>query len=133
MSNLQQETVKVILDALHSTNLTIESFVIMAISTENPLSRSFLNGGVETLLDNLLETDLICVTVSKWVAFQAMKIYKKEMTDLTSKKSGFQFLTAKLTQKQLQNFDVESLSNFDLEVAGPLIEPLLNKISHVLC
>ena len=105
----------------------------MAISTENPLSRSFLNGGVETLLDNLLETDLICVTVSKWVAFQAMKIYKKEMTDLTSKKSGFQFLTAKLTQKQLQNFDVESLSNFDLEVAGPLIEPLLNKISHVLC
>jgi hypothetical protein len=133
MSNLQQETVKVILDALHSTDLTIESFVIMAISTENPLSRSFLNGGVETLLDNLLETDLICVTVSKWVAFQAMKIYKKEMTDLTSKKSGFQFLTAKLTQKQLQNFDVESLSNFDLEVAGPLIEPLLNKISHVLC
>ena len=42
MSNLQQATVKLILDALHSTNLTIESFVIMAISTEecdmNPLS-----------------------------------------------------------------------------------------------
>src|ERR1700678_267479 len=127
MSNLQQETVKVILDALHSTNLTIESFMIMAISTENPLSRSFLNGGVETLLDNLLETDLICVTVSKWVAFQAIKIYRKEMTDLTSKESGFQFLTAKLTQKQLKNFDVEDL------MKRPLIEPLLNKISHILC
>ena len=37
MSNLQQATVKLILDALHSSNLTIESFVIMAIS----LSRSF--------------------------------------------------------------------------------------------
>src|ERR1700678_369002 len=76
MSNLKQETVKVILDASHSTNLTIESFVIMAISTENPLSRSFLNGGVETLLitcSKVSETDLICVTVSKWVAFQAMK------------------------------------------------------------
>ena len=31
------------------------------------------------------------------------------MMDFTSKESGFQFLTAKLTQKQLQNFDVEDL------------------------
>ena len=52
MSNLQQATVKLILDALHSTvstNLTIESFVIMAISTKecdmNPLSKSLLDGG----------------------------------------------------------------------------------------
>ena len=80
MSNLQQATVKLILDALRSTDLTIESFVIMAISTENPLTRSFLNG-IETLLDSLLQNDLISITVSNWVTFQAMKIYKKEMTD----------------------------------------------------
>ena len=53
MSNLQQATVKLILDALRSTDLTTESFVIMVISTENPLARSFLNGGIETLLDSL--------------------------------------------------------------------------------
>ena len=55
MSNLQQATVKLILDALRSTDLTTESFVpvTMAISTENPLARSFLNGGIETLLDSL--------------------------------------------------------------------------------
>ena len=81
MSNLQQATVKLILDALRSTDLTIESFVIMAISTENLLAQSFLNGGIETLLDSLLQNDLISITVSKWVTFQAMKIYKKEMTD----------------------------------------------------
>ena len=81
MSNLQQATVKLILDALRSTDLTIESFVIMAISIENLLTRSFLNGGIETLLDSLLQNDLISITVSKWVTFQAMKIYKKEMTD----------------------------------------------------
>ena len=98
MSNLQQETVKLILEALHSTNLTIESFVITAISLESPLSTSFLNGGVETLLDNLLQNGSISVTGLNrdWVTFQAMKIYKKEMTDLTSKENGFHFLTAKM-------------------------------------
>ena len=53
MSNLQQATVKLILNALCSTDLTTESFVIMAISTENLLAQSFLNGGIETLLDSL--------------------------------------------------------------------------------
>ena len=78
MSNLQQATVKLILNALHSTNLTIESFVIMAISIEecdmNPLSRAraFLDGGIEILLDSLLQNGLICSTVSKWVILQAM-------------------------------------------------------------
>ena len=71
MSTLQQATVKLILNALHSTNLTIESFVIMAISTEecdmNPLSRAFLDGGIEILLDSLLQNGLICSTVSNWV------------------------------------------------------------------
>ena len=33
MSNLQQAAVKLILDALRSTNLTMESFIAMAIST----------------------------------------------------------------------------------------------------
>ena len=52
MSDLQQATVKLVLDALvHSTNITIESFIVimMAISAENPLSRSFLNGGIVIL------------------------------------------------------------------------------------
>ena len=59
MSNLPQflqAAVKLILNALQSTNLTIESFMIMATSTEpeecmHPLSRSFLDGGIEILLD----------------------------------------------------------------------------------
>ena len=111
MSNLQA-TVNLILDALHSTNLTIESFVIMAISTEecdmNPLSRSLLDGGIEILLYSLLQNGLICSTVSNWVILQAMKIYnlKKEMSNLTSKENGFHFLTAKMTQEQLQSFDI---------------------------
>ena len=62
MSNLPQlpqAAVKLILNALQSTNLTIESFVIMATSTEpeecmHPLSRSFLDGGIEILLDQLV-------------------------------------------------------------------------------
>ena len=91
MSDLQQETVKLILDALLSMNITIHSFVNMALSTENPLSRSFLNGGAEILLDNFLENDLISVTVSKWITFQAIKIYKKEMSYLTSKGNGFHY------------------------------------------
>ena len=41
MSNLQQATVKSILDVLHSTNLKIESFAIMAISMESPLKLLF--------------------------------------------------------------------------------------------
>ena len=120
MSNLQQATVKLILDALHSSNLTIESFVIMAISAENPLSRSFLNDGIETLLDNFLQNDMLSVTLSNWVTFQAMKIYKKEMTNLTSKENGFHFLTSKMTQKQLQNFDVDDLMKRMMDIAPDL-------------
>jgi hypothetical protein len=124
MSNLQQEAVKLILDALKSTNLTIESFVIMAISTEecgmNPLSRSFLDGGMEKLLDNLLQNGLICSTVSNWVISQAMKIYKKEMSNLTSKENGFHFLTAKMTQEQLQSFDVEDIMKRIMVIAPDL-------------
>jgi hypothetical protein len=58
MSDLQQVMVKLILDALLSTNLSIESFMIMAISesAESPLPRSFLNGGVG-------------VTVSNWITY----------------------------------------------------------------
>ena len=91
MSDLQQATVKLVLDALHSTNLTIESFVMimMAISAENSLSRSFLNGGIEMLLDSLRQNNLISVTVSNWVTRQAMKICKEEMSNLTSKENGY--------------------------------------------
>ena len=120
MSDLQHETVKLILNALLSMNITLHSFVNMAISTENPLSRSFLNGGVEILLDNLLENDLISVTVSNWITSQAIKLYKKEISDLTSKENGFHFLTAKMTQKQLQNFDVEDLMKRMMAIAPDL-------------
>jgi hypothetical protein len=127
MSDLQQETVKLILKALHSTNLTIESFVIMAISLESPLSMSFLNGGVEIMLDNLLQNSLISIAMSNWVTFQSMKIYKKEMTELTSKENGFHFLTAKMTQTQLQSFDVE-----DLMKRMMVIAPYLWKLMETL-
>ena len=49
-----------------------------------------------------------------------MKIYKKEMTDLTSKENGFHFLTAKMTQKQLQNFDVDQLMKRMVVIAPDL-------------
>jgi len=72
MSILQEATVKLILEALQSTHLTIVgTFVMMAISTESPFSRSFLNEGIETLLDSLLRNEMINVTVSNWVTFQA--------------------------------------------------------------
>ena len=74
MSDLQQATVKLVLDALHSTNLTIESF---------------LNGGIKMLLDSLRQNVLISVTVSNWVTWQAMKIYKEKMLNLTSKENGY--------------------------------------------
>ena len=120
MSDLQQATVKLVLDALHSTNLTIESFMMMAISVENPLSRSFLNGGIETLLDSLHQNVLISVIVSNWVTRQAMKIYKEEMSNLTSKENGFFFLTAKMTQEQLWNFDIEDLMKRMMVIAPDL-------------
>ena len=77
----------------------------------NPLSRSLLDGGIEILLYSLLQNGLICSTVSNWVILQAMKIYnlKKEMSNLTSKENGFHFLTAKMTQEQLQSFDIEDI------------------------
>ena len=59
MSDLQQATVKLVLNALHSTHITIESFIMMAISVENLLSRSLLNGGIEMLLDTLCQNVLI--------------------------------------------------------------------------
>jgi hypothetical protein len=122
MSNLQQATVTLILDALRSTNLTIQSFVITAISEfrENPVSRSFLSGDIETLLDSLLWNESVSVTVSNWVTFQAMKIYKKEMSNLTSKENRFHFLTAKMTQKQLQDFNVEDLMKRMMTIAPDL-------------
>ena len=77
----------------------------------NPLSRSFIDGDIKKLLDNLLKK--ICSTVSNWVILQVKKIYKKEMSNLTqaSKENlnGLQFLTAKMTQEQLQSFDVEDI------------------------
>ena len=120
MSNLQHAAVKLILNALLSTNLTIESFIIIAISTEEPLARSFLDGGIENLLNSFLQNDLIYSTVSNWVVLQAMKIYKKEMWDLTSKENGFHFLTAKMTQQQLQSFDVEDIMNRMMVIAPDL-------------
>jgi hypothetical protein len=118
MSNLQQATVKLILDALRSTDLTIESFVIMAISAEE----SGMNGGIETLLDSLLQnaSGLIRSTVSNWVILQAMKIYKKEMSNLTSKDNGFHFPTAKMTQEQLQSFDIEDVMKRIMIIAPDL-------------
>jgi len=66
MSNLHQATVKLILEALHSTNLTIESFVIMAISTDSESGK--LEGPssscLRLFLDSLLWNDLIRVAVS---------------------------------------------------------------------
>ena len=124
MSNLQQAPVKLILDAIHSINLTIESFVIIALSTEectnHPLSRSFLDGGFETLLDSLLQNDLICSAVSNWAILHTTRIYKKEMSNLTSKENGFHFLTAKMTQEQLQNFDVEDIMKRMMVIAPDL-------------
>ena len=58
--------------------------------------------------------------MSNWVISQAMKIYKKEMTNLTSKESGFHFLTAKMTQDQLQNFDVEDFMTWIMVIAPEL-------------
>ena len=120
MSNLQQATVKSMLDILHSTNIKIESFVIMAISMESPLSSSFLDRGIETLLDGLLQNDLSSATMSNWVISQAVKIYQKEMSNLTSKESGFHFLTAKMTQEQLQGFDVEDFMRRIMVIAPEL-------------
>ena len=39
------------------------------------------------------------------------EIYKKEMLNLTSKENGFHFLTAKMAQQQLRNFNVEDIMN----------------------
>ena len=83
MSNLHEAAVKSILNAVHSTNLTIESFIIGAISTvdcmNHPLSRSFLDGGIKTLLDNLLQDNSTSFTVSNWAMGQAVGIYKKHL------------------------------------------------------
>jgi hypothetical protein len=42
------------------------------------------------------------------------------MTDLTSKENGFHFLTAKMSQKQLQNFDVDELMKRMMVIAPDL-------------
>jgi hypothetical protein len=68
MSNLQQESIKSILWILHSVNLTVVSFVTTALIMEecrnDPLLTSFLNGGVENLLESLLQMDLTGPMVS---------------------------------------------------------------------
>jgi hypothetical protein len=124
MSNFQQAAVKLILDAVKSTNLTIESFMIAAISMEecisHPLSRSFLNRGIKTLLDGLLENILAFSAVSSWGMMQAMSVYKKQMSNLTSKENGFHFLTAKITEEQLRNFDIEDLMKWMSIIAPDL-------------
>jgi hypothetical protein len=111
MSNLQQESIKSILLILHTVNLTVESFVTTAITMEecrnHPLLTSFLNGGVENLLESLLQTDLTGAIVSNWGMTHAVSIYKRQMSKLTWKENGFHFLTAKLTEEQLRSFDVE--------------------------
>jgi hypothetical protein len=77
-----------------------------------------VEGGIETMLDGLLQIDLISATMSNWVISQAMKIYKKEMSNLTtSKESGFHSLTAKMTQEQLQSFDVEDVMRRIMDIA----------------
>ena len=75
MADLQQATVKLVLDALHSTNLTIESFIMimMAICGE-PSLKVLLEWRYR---DSLCQNVLISVTVSNWVTWQAMKIYKE--------------------------------------------------------
>ena len=71
------------------------------------------------LIPSFLQNDLIYSTVSNWVILQAMKIYKKEMLDLTSKENGFwHFLTAKMTQQQLQSFDVEDIMNWMMVIGA---------------
>ena len=132
MSNLQQATVTVksILDALHSTNLKIESFVIMAISMESPLSSSFLDRGIETMLDGLLQNNLSSATMSNWVISQAMKIYQKEMSNRNPECKRLANSSWCTSYDILSR--VQSLSNFDLKVTRPLVEPILNKVSHVL-
>jgi hypothetical protein len=47
--------------------------------------------------------------MSNWGIKQAKSMYKQQMSKLTSKKNGFHFLTGKMTQEQLQSFDVEDL------------------------
>ena len=50
-----------------------------------------------------------------------MKIYyKKEMSNLTSKENGFHFLTAKMTEEQLQSFDVEDIMKRIMVIAPDL-------------
>ena len=64
------------------------------------------------MLENLVRNELIHATVSNWVVLEAMKVYKKEMMNLTSKENGFHnfhFITAKMTQEQLKKFDVEDI------------------------
>ena len=93
MADLQQATVKLVLDALHSTNLTIESFIMimMAICGEPSLKvlLEWRYCHIEMLLDSLHQKVLISVTVSNWVTWQAMKIYKEEMLNLTSNENSY--------------------------------------------
>ena len=49
-----------------------------------------------------------------------MKIYKKEMSNLTSKENEFHFLTAKMTEEQLQSFDVEDIMKRIMVIAPDL-------------
>jgi hypothetical protein len=94
MSNVQQAAVKIILGALHSAGFTIETFVTTAISENcmnHSLTASFLDGGLKTLLDSLLQNNWTHSAVSNWVILQAEGIYQQQMLNLTYKKNGFHF------------------------------------------
>jgi hypothetical protein len=123
MSNLQQAAVKTILDVLQSADFTIETFLITAISEgciNHPLSTSFLEGGIETLLDGFLQNNLTHSAVSNWGMIQAVSIYQQQMSNLTYKGSGFHFMTAKMTEEQLRNFDIKDLMERMITIAPDL-------------
>jgi hypothetical protein len=84
------------------------------------LLTSFLNGGVENLLESLLQMDLTSSMVSNWGMAHAISIYKHQMSKLTWKENGFHFLTAKLTEEQLQRLDVEDLMKRIIALAPDL-------------
>jgi glycerophosphoryl diester phosphodiesterase len=79
-----------------------------------------LDGGITTLLDSLFKNDLTYSIVSNWGIKQATSMYKQQMSKLISKENGFHFLTGKMTQEQLQSFDVEDLMKQMMVIAPDL-------------
>jgi len=122
MSSLQP-AVKLILDALLSVNLTMESFVSTAVSMEfisHPVLKSFMGGGIKTLLDSFLQNDLIRLAASNWGMTHVRTVYQQQMLSLTCKENGFHFLTAKMTEEQLQGFDIKDLMKRMMTIAPDL-------------